>query len=154
MARPRVKIDPEQVRALAEHQWNVSMISSFLNVSDTTVTRRCGEALRKGRHAGQAKLIEIAWSRILGNDSRKVSDRILIYMMERFLGPIHKQPPTEGDVTIYSANNMQINRQVPKKIPNIQLLETILQQKLPTTEVKLIENGIGKDTNNLERTNP
>jgi hypothetical protein len=64
MARPRKKIDKEQLRQLAERQWNDREIAAFFNVSLHTIHRRFGDQIDKHRALGMAKRRDIAHAAI------------------------------------------------------------------------------------------
>ena len=84
MARPQKPIDAEQVRKLAERHWTMEMIAAHFNVSGDTIKRRFKDVVDAGRQEGKAKLIDVLWQRAV----IEKSDRILIHLAERILGPI------------------------------------------------------------------
>jgi hypothetical protein len=87
MARPRKKIDPEQVRKLAERQWSDVQIGAHFGVHSATIARRFANLLIDARHNGKAKLIDILWQRGV----TEKSDRVLIHLADRVLGPVPKK---------------------------------------------------------------
>lgn len=82
----RVIVDPEKVRPLAERLWNNEQIAGYLNVSRHTLEWQLAEELDAWRECGKAKLLDIAWSRVLKNH---LSDRVLIEMLRRYVFKTH-----------------------------------------------------------------
>ena len=85
--RPRKKIDTEQLRKLAERQWSNEQIAVFLGADRRTIERRFSQLLIDARQQGRAKLIDILWQRGV----QEKSDRILIHLADRVLGPVPKK---------------------------------------------------------------
>lgn len=91
MARPKKKIDPEQLRKLAEKHWSTESIAYFFGVSVRTVNRRFGRAIEEARHGGKSKLLDLLWARASGAAGQKQSDRILEHLANRVLGSIKQK---------------------------------------------------------------
>lgn len=56
MARPKLKIDEEQVVKLAAINCSYAEMGAVLNCSPDTLERRFAEAIEKGRHTGKMSL--------------------------------------------------------------------------------------------------
>ena len=82
MARPRIKIDVEQLEKCAEKQWSVAEIAAFFRVSHDTIERRYALIIKEARARGTAKLRDLLWQRAING-----SDRILENIADRFIGP-------------------------------------------------------------------
>jgi hypothetical protein len=61
MARPRKKIDPDQVRQLAAIGCSQSEIGSILKCSVDTLKRRFADAIKDGELEGNASLKRMQW---------------------------------------------------------------------------------------------
>jgi DNA-binding transcriptional regulator YhcF (GntR family) len=80
MARPRIKIDREQVRQCAMKMWSVKEIAAFFRVSHDTIERRFADLIEEGRQSGYAKLRELQWKRAMEG-----SDTMIKHMSEHYL---------------------------------------------------------------------
>lgn len=80
MARPRKKIDEEQLRKCAEKQWHIREIAAFFRVSTDTIHRRYAAIIEEARQSGKAKLRDLQWQRALQG-----SDTMLKHMSEHYL---------------------------------------------------------------------
>jgi len=84
MARPTKPIDQEQLEKLAEKQWSIEQIAAFFRVSRDTIERRYAAKIAEAKQRGGAKLLDLAWKRVIEG-----SDRMLIHMLKQYLG--HKE---------------------------------------------------------------
>jgi hypothetical protein len=93
MARPRKPVDLEQLKIAASQQWDDEMIGALFHVSGQTVRRRFGAAIDECRQSGKSKLVATLWARAVGNKATGVtgSDRVLIHIADRFLGPVKQE---------------------------------------------------------------
>lgn len=86
MARPRKKIDPEQVRKLAAIQCTTAEMAAVLNCSSDTLERRFAAILKEGRANGcmslKRKQYELAMSGNVG---------MLIWLGKQHLGQYEKR---------------------------------------------------------------
>lgn len=83
--RPQAPIDEEQLIVLAEKHWSIEQIAAFFRVSRDTIERRFSAVVEEARHRGAAKIIDKLWVR---SDE---SDRILINLAERVIGPVKRE---------------------------------------------------------------
>lgn len=79
MARPKKPIDQEQLEKLAEKQWSIEQIAAFFRVSRDTIERRYAAKIAEAKQRGGAKLLDLAWKRVLGG-----SDKMLLAMLEKY----------------------------------------------------------------------
>lgn len=93
MARPRIKIDVEQLESLAERQWTITEVAAFFRVSRDTIERRYAANYADGKQRGFAKLRDLQWKR-----AEQGSDRMLIHLGEQYLGQT-KQVGIEATVS-------------------------------------------------------
>lgn len=56
MARPRKKIDAEQVKKLAAIQCSYAEMASIVGCNESTLTRRFAQAIKEGRDHGKTSL--------------------------------------------------------------------------------------------------
>lgn len=87
MARPKKPINEVQLRLLAERQWSSRQMGAFFGVHSTNIVRRYAALIEEAREHGKAKLIDVLWERAVDHKS----DRVLIYLADRVLGPIPKK---------------------------------------------------------------
>lgn len=80
MARPRKKIDVEQLIKCAEKQWHIREIAAFFRVSTDTIHRRYAAIIEEARNSGKAKLRDLQWKRALEG-----SDTMIKHMSEHYL---------------------------------------------------------------------
>lgn len=80
MARPRKKIDVEQLIKCAEKQWHIREIAAFFRVSHDTIQRRYASIIEEARNSGKAKLRDLQWKRALEG-----SDTMIKHMSEHYL---------------------------------------------------------------------
>lgn len=80
MARPRKKIDEEQLRRCSEKQWHITEIAAFFRVSTDTLHRRYAAIIEEARQNGKAKLRDLQWKRALEG-----SDTMIKHMSEHYL---------------------------------------------------------------------
>ena len=80
MARPRKKIDIEQLIKCAEKQWHIREIAAFFRVSTDTIHRRYAAIIEEARNSGKAKLRDLQWKRALEG-----SDTMIKHMSEHYL---------------------------------------------------------------------
>ncbi len=81
MARPKKKIDADQVEALAGINCTTEEIASVLGCSKDTLERRFAACLKKGRHQGRSSLRRRMW--------RKVEEgniTMMIWLSKQMLG--------------------------------------------------------------------
>lgn len=86
MARPRKKIDVEQLIKCAEKQWAITEIAAFFRVSTDTLHRRYAAEIELGRQNGKAKLRDLMWLRAANG-----SDTIIKHLAEHYLGQHSRQ---------------------------------------------------------------
>lgn len=93
MARPKKPIDVEQLKLAATKQWDDEQIGALFKVDGCTVRRRYGDVIDECRHNGKAKLKDMLWARATGNKEKNIkgSDRILMHIADRFLGPVKQE---------------------------------------------------------------
>lgn len=92
MARPKKPIDIDQLKKIAERGWNDDEIGAFFNATGQTVRRRFGPIIDSHRLNGKAKLKDIIWQRAIGKGGNdKGSDRVLIHLADRVLGPVKQE---------------------------------------------------------------
>lgn len=93
--RPKKKIDIEQLKKLAERLWSDEQLGAFFNIHKQNIRRRFATEVDSSRHIGKAKLVDLLWSRAVGQNGKAGSDRILEHCANRFLGPIKSIVQTE-----------------------------------------------------------
>ena len=85
MARPRAKIDIEQVKKLAAIQCSYAQMAAVLGCNESTLTRRFAQAIKEGREQGftslKRKQFEVAMS---GHVT------MLIWLGKQYLGQTDK----------------------------------------------------------------
>jgi hypothetical protein len=81
MARPRKKIDIEQLQKCAEKQWSDVEIAAFFRVSVKTLHRRYVQLIEEAKQRGKTKLRDLQWKRALEG-----SDKMIIHMSKHYLG--------------------------------------------------------------------
>lgn len=86
MARPRIKIDEEQVRQCAMKMWSIREIAAFFRVSHDTIERRFASIILEARQSGYAKLRDLQWKRAMEG-----SDTMIKHMSEHYLQQHSKQ---------------------------------------------------------------
>ena len=59
--RPKLKIDPEQVKKLAAIQCSYAEMAAVLGCDPSTLTRRFSQAIKDGREQGKASLKRMQW---------------------------------------------------------------------------------------------
>lgn len=95
MARPKLKIDPEQVRKLAAIQCSLEEMASILGCSHDTLERRFASVIKDGRNNGKMSLkrkqYEVAMTGNVG---------MLIWLGKQYLGQSDKSEIDIGDKPI------------------------------------------------------
>lgn len=86
----RITIDTDLVAKLASIQCTDREIAAVLNVSETTLQRRCGALLKKGRDRGKASLRRRQWTAAMEG-----SIPMLIFLGKVLLG--QREPPAAID---------------------------------------------------------
>jgi hypothetical protein len=86
MARPRKKIDQEQLERCAEKHWTILEIAAHFRVGKKTIERRYGSLIAECRERGKSKLRDLQWRRALEG-----SDRVLLHMSKHYLEQHEKQ---------------------------------------------------------------
>lgn len=81
MARPRLKIDPEQVLTLAKIHCTYEEIAAVVGCSTDTLKRRFAERIEKGREEGKSSLRRMQWSQAMKGDRT-----LLIWLGKQHLG--------------------------------------------------------------------
>lgn len=81
MARPRKKIDPEQVRALAGIGCTHEEIAAVLKCSADTLTRRFADDLKEGKEHAKASLRRMQWEA-----AKKGNVTMMIWLGKQMLG--------------------------------------------------------------------
>ncbi len=61
MARPKIKINPEDVKKLASIGCTISEMASFFECSRDTIERRFAAEVLKGRDGGKTRLRRLMW---------------------------------------------------------------------------------------------
>jgi len=93
MARPRKKIDPDQVRALAAIQCSYAEMAAVLKCNESTLTRRFAQEIKDGREEGKTSLkrkqYEVAMNGNVG---------MLIWLGKQHLGQADKLDTTNTNV--------------------------------------------------------
>jgi hypothetical protein len=87
MGRPELKIDAEQVRNLSKAQWSVESIATHFKCDPQTIYNRFSGEL----NAGRQDLANLIWNKLLQRGIKDNSDRVLIHLAERVLGPIVRE---------------------------------------------------------------
>src|SRR5690606_8397761 len=98
MARPRKKIDPEQVRALAGIGCTHEEIAAVLKCSPDTLTRRFADALKEGKQHAKASLRRMQWEA-----AKKGNVTMMIWLGKQMLGQrdqMEHSGPDGGPVSI------------------------------------------------------
>ena len=98
MARPKIPLDAEQIRNLAQKHWSIESIAAHFGVSRDTIHRRYAAIIEEGRHQGKAKLIDVLWHRGVVEKS----DRILENLSDRVMGPVPKEVKITEEPTFES----------------------------------------------------
>jgi hypothetical protein len=89
VARPRLAIDPEQVRGLARLHCTNKEIASVLGCSTDTLERRYAAEIAKGKEEGRAALRRLQWKAAnAGNIA------MLIWLGKNHLGQTDRQDVT------------------------------------------------------------
>lgn len=86
MARPRKKIDPEQVKALAGIGCTNEEMADALKCSPDTLTRRFADAIESGRATAKRSLRRMQWE-----SAKNGSTGMLIWLGKQMLGQRDKQ---------------------------------------------------------------
>ncbi len=86
MARPRMQIDPEQVRKLAAIDCSYAEIAGIVGCNPSTLTRRFAQAIEKGRLEGSASLKRKQFELAMAG-----SVTMLIWLGKQRLGQADKQ---------------------------------------------------------------
>lgn len=94
MARPKKQIDPNIVRNLAAEFKSPQTIAAILSVDRRTLEKGFSHILEEGRHEGKARIIETLM------DRAKSSDRVLIHIADRFLGPVKQETDHSGKIEV------------------------------------------------------
>jgi hypothetical protein len=91
VARPRLKIDPEQVRGLARLHCTNKEIASVIGCSTDTLERRYAAEISKGKEEGRAALRRLQWKAAnAGNIA------MLIWLGKNHLGQTDRQDVTSA----------------------------------------------------------
>jgi hypothetical protein len=114
VARPRAKIDPDQLEALAKIQCSNAEISAVLKVSLNTLERRFGDRIRALRETGKASLRRSQFQQAM-----KGNTTMLVFLGKQYLGQTDKQTV---DQTITVDNRKIIEE---RKVELLKLLEPI-----------------------------
>lgn len=105
MARPRKKIDPDQVAKLAQIQCTMVEIAAVLQCSVDTLERRFAETIKRSREQGHASLKRAQYKAAIDGNVT-----MLIWLGKQLLGQndvIH----TELSSTIYNGDKAEAKRQ-------------------------------------------
>lgn len=86
MARPRLKIDPAQVEALARIHCTHEEMAAVLGCSTDTLTRRFADVIEKGRDQGKASLRRKQFELAMKGDRT-----MLVWLGKQVLGQRDKQ---------------------------------------------------------------
>lgn len=81
MARPRKKIDANQVEALAGINCTVAEIASVLQCSKDTLERRYAANIKKGRDQGRSSLRRMMWEK-----AKTGNVTMMIWLSKQILG--------------------------------------------------------------------
>lgn len=124
MARPKIEIDAEMVRKLAERQWTDKSIASFLKVSEDTLHRRFADQIDAWRAQGKGKITDWIWNLAEAGDVEMIK-----HAANRWLGPIPKEIKIsrEQAIEILEADLRQQGIAIPPASP---ISETIEPQEI------------------------
>jgi AraC-like DNA-binding protein len=86
MARPRKKIDPEQVKKLAAIQCSYAEMAAVLGVNESTLTRRFAQVIKEGREHGRMSLKRKQYECAMGGNTT-----MLIWLGKQHLEQRDKQ---------------------------------------------------------------
>lgn len=96
MARPRKKIDEDQVTKLAAIDCSYAEMASILGCNESTLTRRFAQAIKDGRNHGNMSLKRKQFEIAMGGNVG-----MLIWLGKQRLGQTDQMLQTiQGDVTI------------------------------------------------------
>lgn len=84
--RPKIKIDPQKIRELAQRQWTTKQIAAFFGVHVDTVRDNYSTVIEEAKHQGIGKLYDKLWT---GVD--RGSEKLLIHALNRFDGPVEQK---------------------------------------------------------------
>jgi hypothetical protein len=95
MARPKKKIDPEQVQKLAAINCSYAEIGAIVGCDSSTLTRRFAQDIEKGREIGKSSLKRKMWDIAMNNNVT-----MCIWLSKQMLGYTDKvEQKTEANVT-------------------------------------------------------
>lgn len=89
MARPRKKIDPEQVRKLAMINCSYAEIAAVVGCNESTLTRRFAQSIKEGREQGKSSLKRMMWEAC-----QKGNTTMMIWLSKQMLGYTDKVEET------------------------------------------------------------
>lgn len=91
MARPRKKINPEQVEKLAAIHCTNEEIAAVLDCSADTLERRFAGAIKKGKAKGRASLRRVQWEA-----AQKGNATMMVWLGKQTLGQTDKIEQDKG----------------------------------------------------------
>ena len=94
MARPKLDIDPEQVRKLAAIDCSYEEMASILNCDPKTLSNRFSQAIKEGRDHGKMSLKRKQYEVAMGGNTT-----MLIWLGKQRLGQTDKQAIVQANMT-------------------------------------------------------
>ena len=117
MARPRIKIDEDQVLSLARIHCTMDEMAAVLNCSVDTLERRFADIIKKGREEGKMSLKRSMFKKAITDGNPTMQ----IWLSKQLLGmrdQIHQH--IQGEQIVYQAIKMDDLKAILKKDPFIE----------------------------------
>lgn len=102
MARPRIKIDEEQVRKLAAINCTMVEIASIMNVSVDTLERRCADIIKSGKAHGRMSLRRKMFEMAMGGNSA-----IAIFLSKNMLDYSDRYQVHDSEKNVYKEDYLR-----------------------------------------------
>jgi hypothetical protein len=86
--RPRLSTEERQVFKLAEIQCTIPEMAAVLDISESSLTHRFAEVIKKGREAGKKSIRHAQYRRAMQG-----STAMLVWLGKQWLGQVDKAEP-------------------------------------------------------------
>lgn len=117
--RPPIVIDEDLLLARAARHWSIRAIAASFGVDEATIRKRYSAKIENARHHGAGNLMDHLWVRAIGNEKKGIpgSDRILLNLGDRIIGPTPREPEQMQQVNVQINNASRLPREeLTKKI--------------------------------------